>query len=75
MDTFINQYIYWSKYLVVIDGDVYVYKNGKCNFDQPFLFFQPEHISIGNSKVCKMTELSGANDSSDFDGNTILMLR
>ena len=52
---------------------MYVYKNEKCNFDQPFLSFQPKHIFIGKSKVCEMTEFSGAGDSSDFDGNTSLL--
>ena len=56
MNIFIMQYIYRSKYLVVIDGDVYVYKYEKCKFDQPFLSFQPKHIFIGKSKVCPMTE-------------------
>ena len=45
----------------------------KCKFDQPFLSFQRKHIFIGKSKVCEMTDFSGANDSSDFDGNTILL--
>ena len=67
------QYNYRSKYLVVTDVDVYVYKYEKCKFDQPFLSFQPKHIFTGKSKVCTMTEFSGAIDSSDFDGNTILL--
>ena len=73
MDIFIIQYRYQSRFLNVINGDVYVHKYEKCKFDQPFLFFQPKHIFIGNSKVCKLTEFSGDNDSSDFDGNTILL--
>ena len=72
MDFFMIQYNYRSKYLVVIEGGVYVFKYEKCKFDQPFLSFQPKHIFIGKSKVCSMTEFSGANDSSDFDGNTLL---
>ena len=67
------QYIYRSKHLVVIDGGVYVYKNSICKFDQPFVSFHPKHIFIGKSKVCEMTEFSGANGGSDFDGNTILL--
>ena len=67
------QYNYQFKYLVVINGDVYVYKYEKCKFDQPFIFFQPKHIFIGKSKVCSMTEFSGANDRSIFDGNTLLL--
>ena len=74
MDLFIMQYNYRYRYLVVIDGDVYVYKYEKCKFDQSFFSFQPKHFFIGKSKVCAMTELSGAADnSSDFDGNTFLL--
>ena len=64
---------YQSKYLVIIDGNVYVYKYEKCKFDQPFLSFKPKHFFIGKSKVCPMTQFSGANDSSGFDGNTFLL--
>ena len=38
MDIYIMQYNYRTRYLVVIDGDVYVYKYGKYKFDPPFLF-------------------------------------
>ena len=67
------QYNYRSKYLVVIDGDVHAYKNEKCKFGQPFLSFHPKHIFIGKSKICPMTEFSGANNSHDYDGNTLLL--
>ena len=50
-----KQYIYRKNYLVVRDGDVSVYKYEKCNFDKPFLSFQPRHIFTGKSKVCEMT--------------------
>ena len=73
MDIFMMQYNYRSKYLVIINGDVYVYKYEKCKFDQPFLSFKPKHCFIGKSKVCEMTQFSEANDSSDFDGNTLLI--
>ena len=73
MDIFVMHYNYQSKYLVIIDGDVYVYKYEKCKFDQPFLSFQPKHIFIGKSKICPMTEVSGANNSHDYDGNTLLL--
>ena len=74
MDFFIMQHNYRNRYLVVIDGDVYVYKYKKYKFDKPFLPFKPKHIFIGKSKVCDMTEFSGAADnSSDFDGNTLLL--
>ena len=73
MDIFKMQHNYRSKYLVVVDGGVYVYKYEKYNFDKPFLSFKPKHIFIGKSKVCQMTEFSGAADNdSDFEGNTLL---
>ena len=73
MDIFMIQYIYRSEFLVVIDGDVYVYKDGKCKFDIPILSFKPKHNFIGKSKVCPMTHFSRANDSSGVDGNTFLL--
>ena len=52
-----------------------MFKNMKKNeFDKPFLSFKPKHIFFAKSKVCEMTEFSGAADnSSDFDGNTLLL--
>ena len=47
MDIFMMQYNYRSKYLVVVDGDVYVYKYEKRKFDQSFLSFKPKRIIIG----------------------------
>ena len=64
------QYNYRNKYLVVIDGDVYVYKHEKCNFDQPFPFFQAKNVFIGQSKACEMTQFSEAEDKEEFNGNT-----
>ena len=73
MDNYIMQHNYRNKYLVVIDGDVYVYIYGKYQFDPPFLSFIPKHVFIGKSKDCGMTEFSGAADNdSDFEGNTLL---
>ena len=74
MDIFIMQYNYRSKYLVVVtDAIVYVYNYERCKFDHSFLSSQPKHIFIGKSKVCPMTQFSGAaNNSPDFDGNTLL---
>ena len=67
-------YIYRSVYSVIIDGDVYVYNYEKFKFDKPFLSCQSKHIFIGKTKVCEMTDFSGAADnSSDFDGNTLLL--
>ena len=40
MDIFIKQHNYQSLYLVVINGDVYVYKYEKYKFDKPFLSFK-----------------------------------
>ena len=71
------QYNYRNRFLVildVIDADVYVYIYEKYKFYKLFLYLKPKHIFIGKSKVCEMTEFSGAADnSSDFDGNTLLL--
>ena len=56
-----------------IDPDIFVYRYEKCKFVKPILSFQAKHIFTGKSKICQMTEFSEANDSSDFDGNTILL--
>ena len=74
MDIFIMHHNCRNRYLVVVDGDVYVFKYEKHKFDKPFLSFKPTHTFVGRSKVCDMTEFSGAADnSSDFDGNTLLL--
>ena len=73
MDIYIIQYNYRSKFLVVIDGNVYVYKYGKHEFEQQFLSFQPKHIFIGKSKVCPMTEFSGTENNDGFDCKTLLL--
>ena len=74
IDTYIMQYNYRNKYLVVIDGNVYVYEYDKYKCDPPYLSFNPKHIPIGKSKVCDMTECSGTVDNdSDFEGNTLLL--
>ena len=75
MDIFIMHYNYRSSYLVIIiDSIVYVYKNKIYKFDSPLFSFQAKNIFIGKSKVCPMTEFSGAADnSSRFDGNTLLL--
>ena len=73
MNIFVRQLNYRSRFLVVIDGDVYVYEYETYKFDQPFLSFQPKNIFFGKSKVCKMTEFSEAYDNPNFDGNTILL--
>ena len=69
------QHNWQSKYLVVINENIHVsvYKYEKCKFDEPFLSFQAKNIFIGKSKICAMTEFSGALDNPNFDGNTILL--
>ena len=56
------QHNYQSRYLVIIDNVVNVYKYEKCKFDEPFLTFQPNHVFIGKNQ-----------DRDDFDGNTLLL--
>ena len=73
MQIFMIQHNYRSRCLVMIHGDLYVYEYDKCKFDQPLLSFQAKDIFFGESKACKMIDFSGANDSSDLDGNTILL--
>ena len=74
MDIFLMHYNYENKYLVVIiDSIVYVYKNKICKFDPPLFTFEAKNVFIGKSKVCSMTEFSGARDKIDFDGNTLLL--
>ena len=68
------QHNYRNKYLVVIDGDVYVFKYDKSKFYPPFFSFKPKHIFISQSKDCEKTEFSGAVDiDSDFVGNSLLL--
>ena len=74
MDNFILQYSYRNRCIVIIDGDVYVYKHEEYKFDKPFLSLKPEHIFIVESTVCEMTDFSGAAiNNSNFDGNTLLL--
>ena len=74
MDLFIMQFNYRYRYLVVIiDGNEYVYKYEKYNFHPPFLFLQAKNVFLGKSKVCPMTEFSGAGDKIDFYGITLLL--
>ena len=67
------QHNYQSKYLVIIDSVVNVYKYENCKFDQPFLSYQPKHFFIGKSKNCPTTEFSQSEDVVIFDGNTLLL--
>ena len=59
MDIFILQYKYRNKYLVVIDGNVYVYKYERCKFDQPFLSFQAKNVFIGEPYVYEKQSFLG----------------
>ena len=74
-DIYMMQSNYRSRYLVVINENTYVCvcKNGKYKFDQPFLYYQPQNIFFGKSKICSMTKFSEAYDNPIFDGNTILI--
>ena len=75
MDIYILQDNYENKYLFVIIGSiVYVYKIKIYKFDPPLFTFQAKNIFIGKSKVCPMTEFSGAViNSFRFDENTLLL--
>ena len=75
MNIYMIQHNWQSKYLVVINENTHVsvYKYEKCKFDAPFVSFQAKNIFIGKSKICVMTENSGALNKSEFDGNTILL--
>ena len=75
MDIFLMHYNYENNYLVVIiDTTIYVYKNKICKFEPALFILQAKNVFIGKSKVCPMTEFSGAaNNSSKFDGNTLLL--
>ena len=73
-DIYIMQYNHRNKFLVVvIDSIVYVYENEICKFDPPLSTFQAKNVFTGKSMVCPMTEFSGANNNSGFDGNTLLI--
>ena len=50
MDIFMIQFNYQSKYLVIIDAAVYVYKYEKCKLDQPFFYFKPKKFLLKNQK-------------------------
>ena len=53
-----------------------VYKYEKCKFKGAYLVLQSsKKLSklFERSRTCRITEVSGACDSSDFDGNTILV--
>ena len=53
MNIFVKQFNYRSRYLVVVDGDINVYKYETYKFDQPFLIFQPKFFLLVNQKFVK----------------------
>ena len=79
LDISVMQHNYRSRYLVRIDNEKSIvnnYKYEKSKVEKTFLVLKPSKILsifIGTSCLCRMTEKSGACQSSDFDGNTILV--
>ena len=73
MKIFLMGHNYRIRYLVMINGHIFVYKYDNCKFDQPILSFQSKNIFIGKSRGYEMTEFSEALDKTDFDGNTDLL--
>ena len=58
----------------MMEANVYVYKYEKYKFDPPFLSVQAKNFFIVISKVCPMTEFSGAADKIvSFFRNTLLL--
>ena len=55
IDIYMMQYNFWSKYLVVINGNIYVSVNKyeKYKFDQQFLFFQAKKVFNVNQKFAQ----------------------
>ena len=51
MDIYIMQYNYRNNFLVIMDGDVYVYNYDNCKFDPPFLSFQAKMFLLVNRKI------------------------
>ena len=48
-----------------------VYKCDTYYFKEPFLSLTSDNMVIGESRFCAMTEISGARDKSDCDGNIL----
>ena len=66
-------------YLVVKDEDkdtyfAKIYKHEMCKFRDPFLSYRPLPFFIGESRVCRTTEMPRAPDGPDFDGSTWLII-
>ena len=73
MDIYMMQYNYRSRYLIVINKNTHVsvYKYEKDKFDPAFLSLQVKKFFFAKSKICEMTEFSGAMDNTNFKGSTI----
>ena len=70
------QHNYRSRYLLAIDSEhsiVNIYKYEKFKFEKLFLVLKPSEKIVGKSRMCRITEMSGACDNSDFDGKTKLV--
>ena len=59
MDISMMQHNYTSRYLVNIDGGVYVHIHEKCKFDQPFLCFHIKYISLVYQKFVTWQNFEG----------------
>ena len=67
---------YCSRYLVTIDNKqsrVNLYENERSKFEEVFLLLKACKRFVGKSRTCRMTEMSGVCDSSDFDLKTFLI--
>ena len=73
MDIFIIQNSYQNKHLVVVNGDVYVYRYENVNLLNQFYLFKQKMLLLVKKKVCTITEFSGAEDEEEFNGNTLLL--
>ena len=74
-DTIVMQHNYRSRNLVTIDNEQSIVNNyiyEKFKFEEAFLVLNPSKTFIGNSRMCRKTEISGDRDRPDFDGKTVL---
>ena len=65
-----------SGYLITIENELCIvnnYKYEKCKLEDAFKVLKPIIILVGKSRICGRTEMSGASDSSNFDGITFLV--
>ena len=88
-DFFVMQHNYRFLYLVTIDNEqsrinkqvsrtdqvASFYKYAKCKFEEVFLVLKPGKNCqyLLENRICRNIEISGACDSSDFDGDTFLV--